>query len=403
MDLPQRSGPLVGYRVLDLAGPPGLHCTKLLADMGADIIKVEPPSGEESRRIPPFKDDIPHPEKSLYFLHFNTNKRGITLDVETTDGRGIFLELARKADVIIETYPPERNERLGLSYAHLSAVNPRLVVASITPFGQTGPWRDYKADDIAGIALGNLLYLAGEQGKAPVQPAGELAYGMASVYAAFGVAVALYHRAASGHGQHIDVSTHECAAHIAGYYIPHYSATGAKPARARRNGEEADLYDPYAVKDGYVRFFLVSRDQWRRLVEWMGRPPSISGPEFEKTTYRRQHPAIVQAAIAEFCRGFTKQEIYEEGQKRRISVTPINTVAEFMESSQTKARRLFVEMHHPAVGKYLQFAGVPRLKECPGAISRPAPLLGEHNEEIFRGELGLSSDDLVALRSSGVI
>jgi crotonobetainyl-CoA:carnitine CoA-transferase CaiB-like acyl-CoA transferase len=199
------------------------------------------------------------------------------------------------------------------------------------------------------------------------------------------------------------VSTHECAAHIAGYYIPHYSATGAKPARARRNGEEADLYDPYAVKDGHVRFFIVAREQWRRLVDWMGRPPSISGPEFEKTTYRRQHPAIVQAAIAEFCRGFTKEEMYEEGQKRRISVTPINTVGEFMESPQTKARQLFVKMHHPVVGKYHEFAGVPRLKECPGAISRPAPLLGEHNHEIYCGELGFSNDDLLALRSSGVI
>ena len=197
------------------------------------IIKVEPPSGEESRRIPPFKDDIPHPEASLYFLHFNTNKRGITLDVETTDGRAILLELVRKADVVIETYAPKHADKVGLSYAQLSAINPRLVVASITPFGRSGPWRDYKADDIAGIALGNLLYLAGERGKSPLQPAGELAYGMASAYGAFGVAVALYHRAASGRGQHIDVSTHECAAHIAGYYIPHYSATGAKPARAR--------------------------------------------------------------------------------------------------------------------------------------------------------------------------
>ena len=217
MEKTSRNGPLVGYRVLDLAGPAGLHCTKLLADMGADVIKIEPPSGEESRRIPPYKDDIPHPETSLYFLHFNTNKRGITLDVATSDGRAILLQLARKADVVIETYPIEQSERLGLSYAQLSAVNARLVVASITPFGRSGPWRDYKADDIAGIALGNLLSIAGERGKAPLQPAGELAYGMASTYAAFGIAVALYRRVASGRGQHIDVSMHECAAHIAGY------------------------------------------------------------------------------------------------------------------------------------------------------------------------------------------
>jgi crotonobetainyl-CoA:carnitine CoA-transferase CaiB-like acyl-CoA transferase len=313
------------------------------------------------------------------------------------------LQLARKADVVIETYSHEQSERLGLSYAQLSAVNPRLVVASITPFGRSGPWRDYKADDIAGIALGNLLYIAGERGKAPLQPAGELAYGMASTYAAFGIAVALYRRVASGRGQQIDVSMHECAAHIAGYAIPHYSASGTKPARAKRNGEEADLYDPFAVKDGYVRFFIVAREQWRRLVDWMGRPPSISGPEFEKTTYRRQNAAVVRAALADFCRGFTKEDMYEEGQRRRISVTPINTAGEFVESAQTKARELFVELHHPVVGKYFEFAGVPRLKECPGAIHRPAPLLGEHNYEIYCGELGFASDDLIALRAAGVI
>jgi crotonobetainyl-CoA:carnitine CoA-transferase CaiB-like acyl-CoA transferase len=152
--------PLTGYRILDLAGPLGFHCTKLLADMGADVIKVEPPGGDEARRIPPFKDDSPHPEKSLYFLHFNTNKRSITLDVEKPDGRAILLELAKKADVVIETYSPARREELGLGYQELSAGNPGLVHASITPFGETGPWRDYKANDMAGIALGNLLYPA---------------------------------------------------------------------------------------------------------------------------------------------------------------------------------------------------------------------------------------------------
>jgi crotonobetainyl-CoA:carnitine CoA-transferase CaiB-like acyl-CoA transferase len=403
MEKTHRSGPLSRFRVLDLAGRPGLHCTKLLADLGADVIKIEPPLGEESRRVPPFKDDIPHPETSLYFLHFNTNKRSVTLDLTSADGRAILLELVRQADVVVETYLPAESDRLGLSYAKLSAVNPRIVVASITPFGRTGPWREYKADDMAAIALGNLLYISGERGREPLQPAGELAYGMASSYAAVGITLALYHRESSGRGQQIDVSMHECAAHIAGYYIPHYSASGAKPARAKRDGKEADLFDPFAVKDGYVRFFLVSREQWRRLVEWMGRPPSIAGPEFEKTTYRRQHPAIVQAAIAAFCRGFTKQEMYEEGQRRRISVTPINTPGEFVECAQTKARELFVEMAHPAAGKYFEFAGVPRLKECPGAIHRPAPLLGEHNREIFCGELGFSSDDLIALNAAAVI
>jgi crotonobetainyl-CoA:carnitine CoA-transferase CaiB-like acyl-CoA transferase len=397
------TGPLVGYRVLDLGGPLSLHCTKLLADMGADVIKVESPSGDESRRIPPFKDDTPHSEQSLYFLHFNTNKRGITLDVEKPDGRAILLELCNKADVVIETLRPSRAKELRLTYPDLSAGNPRLIVASITPFGQNGPWRDYKANDMAGIALGNLLYLAGEPGEPPLQPPGEIAYGMASTYGAFGIAVALYHRLESGKGQHIDVSMHECAGHIAGYFIPNYGYTGAKPARASRKGEETDLYDPYQTKNGYARIFIIPVEQWRRLVDWMGRPASIAGPEFEKMSYRRQHPDIVVGAIAEFCSRHTKEELYEEGQKRRIAVTPINTAGEFIEMEQTKARELFVDMEHPVIGKYKQFGVVPRLMDSPGGIYRPAPLLGEHNREIYLDDLGMNNDDLVALRSEGVI
>jgi crotonobetainyl-CoA:carnitine CoA-transferase CaiB-like acyl-CoA transferase len=403
MEKVNANGPLSGYRVLDLAGPLGLHCTKLLADMGADVIKVERPCGDESRRIPPFKDDLPDPEKSLYFLHFNTNKRGITLDIEKPDGRSILLELARKADVVIETARPGRMDELGIGYAAMSAQNPRLVYASITPFGQTGPWRDYKADDIAGIALGNLLYLAGEPGEPPLQPPGEIAYGMASTYGAFGIAVALYHRLESGKGQYIDVSMHECAGHIAGYFIPNYGYTGAKPARASRKGEETDLYDPYPTKNGYARIFIIPVEQWRRLVDWMGRPPSISGPEFEKMSYRRQHPDIVTKAISEFCLRYTKEELYDAGQKRRIAVTPINTAGEFIESPQTQAREIFVEMRHPVIGKYLQFGPVPRLSDSPGGIFRTAPLLGEHNEALYCGELGFTKDELIALKSAGVI
>ncbi len=397
------TGPLTGYRVLDLGGPLSLHCTKLLADMGADVIKVEPPVGDESRRVPPFQDDTPHPEKSLYFLHFNTNKRGITLDIEQPDGRAILLELCKKADVVIETYRPSRLQQLRLTYQDLSSVNPALIVASITPFGQHGPWKEYKANDMAGIALGNLLYLAGEPGEPPLQPPGEIAYGMASTYGAFGIAVALYHRLETGKGQHIDVSMHECAGHIAGYFIPNYGYTGDKPARASRKGEETDLYDPYKTKNGYARIFIIPVEQWRRLVEWMGRPASISGPEFEKMAFRRKHPDIVVGAIAEFCARHTKEELYEEGQKRRIAVTPINTAGEFIEMEQTKTRELFVDMEHPVIGPYKQFGVVPRLMETPGGIYRTAPLLGEHNLEIFIDELAMSHDDLIALRAEGVI
>jgi len=395
--------PLSGYRVLDLAGPIGFHCMKLLADMGADVVKIEPPGGDSARRTPPFKNDVPHPEKSLYFLHYNTNKRGITLDLESPDGQAIFLEFARSADVVVETFSPGRMDAMGLGYTVLSALNPSMVMASVTPFGQTGPWRDYKCTDIGGLALSNLMILTGEPGAPPLQAPGEIAYGMASTYAALGIAMALYHREETREGQQIDVSMHEASAHIAGYFIPNYSYTASKPSRASRKGEETDLYDPYPTKNGYVRIFIIPAEQWRRLVDWMGRPEAIAGPEFEKMAYRREHPEIVLKTVTDFCKKHTKEELYEEGQKRRISVTPINTVSEFMESAHTKARELFIEMEHPFVGRYLHFGPVPRLSGTPGRVTRTAPLVGEHNEEIYGGELGFSKEDLSALGGGGVI
>lgn len=396
-------GVLTDYRVLDLAGPLGFHCSKLLADMGADVVKIEPLGGDPARQIPPFKDDLPDPEASLYFLHYNTNKRGITLNLESSDGQSIFRELSHKADVVLETFEPGYMDSLGIGFETLRRENPSLTMASVTPFGQTGPWCHYKATDIAGLALGNLMYLAGEPGEPPIQAPGELAYGMASTYGALGISVALYHRLESGLGQHIDVSMHECSAHIAGYFIPHYSHTGNKPGRASRKGEETDLYDPYPTKNGYARIFIIPAQQWRNLVEWMGSPEAISDPAFEKMEYRRKYPDIVHAAISDFCRRHTKEELYDEGQRRRICVTPINTMGEFVDSPHTQAREIFVEMEHPVVGPYQEFGPIPRLSETPGQITRTAPLIGEHNEEIYCGELALTKDDLVALRSAKVV
>ena len=397
------NGPLTGYRVLDLTQPLGLHCTKLLADMGADVVKVEPPEGEASRRVPPFKDDVPHPEHSLYFLHYNTNKRGITLNLESRDGREILLELVSKADVVVETGKPGYIDSLGLGYDVLSSVNPRIVMASITPFGQTGPWKDYKATDIAGLALGNTMAISGEPNAEPLHSPGELAYGMASTYGALGVAVALYHRMTSGAGQYIDVSMHEASAHIAGYAIPHYSHHHVKPYRSSRKAEVVDLYDAYRTKNGYVRLFIIPAEQWRSLVQWMGNPDPLTDPFFENAEFRRENTDVVHSAIANFCMQFTKEEMYEEGQRRHIGVSPVNTPVEFMESIHTKERGVFLDMEHPVIGKYKHIGPVPRFSESPGRVIRTAPLLGEHNEEIYGGELGFSQSDLAALAAAGLI
>ena len=396
------NSPLTGYRVLDLAQPIGLHCTKLIADMGADVVKVERPGGDPARWLPPFKNDLPHPEHSLYFLHYNTNKRGITLDLETRDGQALFLELARRADVVVETLPPGKMDELGLGYDTLSKRTPGIVVASITPFGQTGPWRDYKATDIAGFAWSNTMALSGEPGEAPVTSPSELAYSMTSTYAAFGIAIALYHRMESGEGQYIDVSMHECAAQVGGYAIPRYSYDGVKPFRTSRKNVNGD-HDLYPTKNGYVFPLITPVEQWRRFVDWMGRPAVISDPLFENLEYRRRNHDLIHPVVAEFCLQHTKEELYEEGQRRHLGVSPVNTPGEFMESAQAKARGTFLEMEHPVIGKYRHFGPLPKLSESPGRVTRTAPLVGQHNEEIYCGELGLSKHDLIALAAVQVI
>ena len=372
------NGPLTGYRVLDLAQPIGLHCTKLLADMGADVVKIERPGGDSARLLPPFKDDVPHPERSLYFLHYNTNKRGITLNLESRDGREMFLELARRADVLIETFPPGQMEEMDLGCKALSSLNPGLVMASITPFGQSGPYRDYKANDIAGLALGNTMAITGEPNEPPLQGPGEMAYGIASTYAAFGIAVALYHRMESGRGQYIDASMHEASAHIAGYSIPTYSYQGVKPHRSSRKADVVDLYDAYRAKNGFVRLFIIPAEQWRRLMNWLGNPELLSDPLFEDAEWRRENTDLVHSTIADFCLKHTKEELYEEGQRRRIGVSPVNTPKEFIESAHTKARGIFEQMEHPVIGAYPHFGPVPPAQrdprpDCPdGAAHWPA-------------------------------
>ena len=398
------NGPLTGYRVLDLAGPVGFHGVKLLADMGADVVKIEPPSGDPARLTPPFKDDLPHRERSLYFLHYHTNKRGVTLDLTQGDGREIFLQLARDAHVVVETMAPGRMDALGIGYQAVRSVNPGVVFTSVTPFGQTGPWRDYQGTDLVGLALGNTLAMSGEPNEPPVEAPGEIAYGMTGTYAALSVAIALYHRQLAGEGQYIDVSMHECAAHVAGYAIPLYSNNGLKPFRTSRKGEGVDLYDVFKASDGYIRFFIVQPQQWRRMVAWIGEPAEpISDPLFDDMEWRRENIDLVQSIIAAFAAQHTKRALYEEGQRRRIGVSSVDTPAEYVDSPHTQARGVFVPVQHPVVGDYLEYGPIPGLSATPGRITRPAPLLGQHNQEIYCGELGMSQQDLAALAAAGIV
>lgn len=397
------NGPLGGIRVLDLADETGLPCTRFLADLGADVIKVERPGGDPARARPPFAGDIPHPERSLYFLHWNANKRSVTLNLESPDGRELFRKLAATADVVVETFPPGTLDAWGLGYESLAELNPGIVLTSITIFGQTGPYRDYRGDELIAFALGGVMALSGEPGGPPCLAPGDLASGMASMHAALATLVALFYRLRSGRGQHVDASVAEAATHVGGYAIPFYSYHHQKAERVTHAHTSFELHDVYACQDGGVRLFILVRDHWRTFLEWIGSPPELTDPIFEDQDVRRDNRDLVDPYVVEFCQRFTKRELYAEGQARHLAVSPMCTPAEFVESEQTRAREFFVEVVHPVLGAYRQARAMHRFSESPAEIRCAAPLVGQHNEEILMGELGFSREDLIRLRASGAI
>jgi crotonobetainyl-CoA:carnitine CoA-transferase CaiB-like acyl-CoA transferase len=398
-----RAGILAGFRVLDLADEKGLPCTKFFADLGADVIKIEPPGGDPTRGRPPFAGDEPHPERSLYFLHWNANKRAITLDLATPDGQAMFRALAKTADVVVETFRPGVLDDWGIGYAALSALNPRLVLTSITVFGQTGPYRNHAGNELIAFALGGLMALSGEPGGPPCVAPGDLASGMASMHAALATQVALFHRISSGRGQHVDVSVADAAAHIGGYVVPYYSYHGDKPVRASHAERTFELHDVYPCQDGYARLFVLPRQHWLTLLEWIGNPPELCDPIFEDQHIRRENSDLINPYVEELCERYPKRELYLEGQSRHLAITPMNTPAEFVESEQTRAREFFLDAEHPVVGRYRQVGPLHKYSGFPATVRAAAPLVGQDNDAIYRGELGLSAEDLASLKAGGVI
>ena len=257
--------PLSGYRVLDLAGPMGVYCGKLMADMGADVIKVEPPGGDPMREIGPFIDGRPGPERSLYWLHFNTNKRSVTLDINTPEGAAVLRRLARESDALLETGAPGYMDSLGLGYESLAGDAPGLVYASITPFGQTGPYRDFKGSDLVGFAMGGYMYVTGWPDTPPNKLWGSQAYHTVSNRAYIAILLALYHRMMTGQGQYIDVSMQEAVAATTEHVNTTYNYTGESAVRCgfRHGGQ---FVATWRCKDGYasITIFSISVDSDQR-------------------------------------------------------------------------------------------------------------------------------------------
>jgi CoA:oxalate CoA-transferase len=400
-------GALADLKILEYADfISGPFCAKLMADLGAEVIKVEPPGGERARRSGPFPGDIPHPERSGLFLYLNTNKMGITLDPESATGARIFKELVRDADILIENNSPSTMEKLGLDYGSLALINPRLIMASISPFGQSGPYRDYRANNLLSMQMGGMAYYTpgavdDPEREPPLKGGGHQADFVAGVMAAMLGLAGISMRSLTGSGQHIDLSEHEAVAFNLMRDIAGFSYDGIVPSRLKSRNRGFGNFVP--CKDGYVQLYAVDDRQWKGFVEAMGAPEWAKDERYGNAFSRIANWESLEKNVAEWASGHRKEEIYHALQSRHAACGPVNTMEEVLSSGQLASRGFFIEIDHPDAGR-LKYPGAPcKLSETPFTVRCPAPRLGEHNEEILVKRLGYTCQDLVKMRASGAI
>lgn len=407
------------YRVLDLTDAKGFLCGKLLGDLGADVVKIEPPGGEPSRRFPPYYLGEPHPERSLYWWAYNSNKRGITLNLESERGRALFHRILAKADVLVESFDPGHLSRLRLGYPELRRRYPGLIVVSITPFGQTGPYAGYKTSDLISMATGGIVYVSGDPDRPPVRVSQPQAYLHGGAEAAVGTMMAILERESSGEGQHVDVSIQESLVSTAVSSVVTWDITGGVQSRQgaiRSRGEGRVTYRlVWPCKDGYVVFTRLYGPGMNAatadLVSWLeaegvdvGDLGVVDWDTFDIDRLSQERADALFEPLGGFFARRTKAELFDGAVARRIPLYPVNTMEDLLVDRQLQARGLFQQIEHPELGESILYP-VEHLKVHPEPIEirRRAPLIGEHNLELYQGELSLSLDELRDLEAEGVI
>ncbi|MCS7206654.1 MAG: CoA transferase [Dehalococcoidia bacterium] len=389
-------------RVLDMSqGIAGPLAGKLLADQGAEVVKIEPPEGDYARRRGPFPHDIPHPEKSLTFAYYNTGKKGITLNIRTPTGATLLKELVRQADILIEDLRPGELASLGLGYEALAQVNPRLILVSVTPFGQYGPYKDFAAEDITLQAISGFLYLSGDADKPPVQVALEQAQIMGGRCAAIATMLAVMERWASGRGQHVDVSIAEAVASQPPMHIVQYAYVGVVTTRGPRTPNPTDG-DYLPCKDGYICLTTGGGNPWEKFAQ-LFQAPELLDPRFATREGRARHGAEIQRLLVERLRERGKYEVFHTAMQDRFVLGVVQTPEEVLACPHLKEREAWQEVSHPFWGTLRYPRNGFRLNGRPAGDIRPAPLLGQHNAEVFCEWVGLPRDILPRLRAEGII
>ena len=395
---------LDGLKVLDLthyvAGP---YATRLMATQGAEVIKVERPGvGDPSRRIGPFPDDAPHPEKSALFLYLNTGKKSVTLNLKSGASKPIMRRLLEWADVLVENFCPGVMERLGLEYDKVAVVNPSLVMTSISNFGQTGPYRNYGAREINLYAMGGLMYITGDPEREPLHMAARLAQYGAGQNAFAGTMGALLHRDISGVGQHVDVAISEYLATILENALSQYSYTGSNFRRTGNRGYGRAAWGPYPCRDGYVGVIAGPDHKWPEMAELMG-ISELADERFGDRAGRAENADELDALMLPWLMRHDRHEIFERAQHRGLAFAYVAAPEDILSWEHLRERGFFASVEHADAGT-LEHPTMPwRVDGDTGADIQPAPRLGQHNIDVYCGMLGYGRRDVVRMRGMGII
>ena len=407
-----KPGALEGIRVIEVASLYTQYGGKMLAELGAEVILVEPPRGSVNRAVPPFIDQQPGLDNSLAYNYFNTSKQGITLDLSNPKGRDLFLRLAGKADLVLEGEKPGVMKGWGCGYEALSRIHPAIVMTSITGFGQTGPWAHYEAEDLVALATGGFLYLGGFPDAPPVGAYGNQAYLGAAMYGAVASLLALTNGEATGQGEYIDVSMQESMVMALENAVQFYDLEGK--IKKRHAGEQRWAGPAvFECKDGYIYMMasgIGANKFWPLTLQWLidEKMPGVErlmGEEWHREEYviTSEAKQIFAEIFSPWVKTQKKRYLFEAGQRRHIPMAAINSVADLLSSPQLAYRNFFIDMPHPATGRTLRMPGPPyQLSGTPWRSQGPAPRLGQHNAGIYGG-IGITADELATLADEGVV
>jgi crotonobetainyl-CoA:carnitine CoA-transferase CaiB-like acyl-CoA transferase len=412
------AGLLSPYRVLDLSDERGILCGKILADLGADVIQIEPPGGSSARRVGPFYHDEPHPERSLFWWSYAANKRSMTLNLARCDGRALLKRLVPSAHFLVESFQPGYMESLGLGYDELAAIHPALIVVSVTPFGQDGPYAHYHTSDLNGMGMAGFMYVTGDSDRPPARVGVPHFYLHGAAAGATGAMIAHAQRVLTGRGQHVDVSCQEAVARTLAS-APQLFAIEKTVIRRqgsyRQTGDTTFMRITWPCKDGFVNFQLSGGAGAGRsvnnLIRWMEEEGLgdrfLAGLDWTTLGYgmiTKEMLERVVPPVERFLMSHTKAELFEGAVKRRILLFPVATARDIMRNTQLQARGYFRQVSHPDLATTITYPGpFVQASATPIELRRLAPQVGEHNAEIYLNDLGLTREQLLQLHEAGAI